>query len=329
LELSSQLTIEELSAVMAFACCGRIFLSRSGGRKALSTSRAYLESLLEYGRTVLTEKEPLQKKALTHEARKLFVGGNLRIRGSAAATAPESWARNELPAVLDPSEMPKPKEAEGSAILFYLHSLAHVELNAINLCWDTMVRFSNVEMPEEFYDELLRVADDESRHYGWLHTRLSDLGSEYGAYPVHDLIWQAARSTSSDLAERLAIGQLVQEARGLDAAPRVADRLRSWKDKESAKIVEQIGVEEVDHVKMGVKWYLHLCKRDAIVDPISNFHKIALKHANYGALSPPFNEKRRTMAGLTPEWYQPVSAIVVEILNQRNLERRRARQAAN
>mmetsp|Transcript_3688 Transcript_3688/g.16228 ORF Transcript_3688/g.16228 Transcript_3688/m.16228 type:complete len:183 (+) Transcript_3688:680-1228(+) len=131
-----------------------------------------------------------------------------------------------------------------------------------------------------------------ARHYGWLHTRLSDLGSEYGAYPVHDLIWQAARTTKSDLAERLAIGQLVQEARGLDAAPRVADRLRSWNDNESAKIVAQIGVEEVDHVKMGVKWYLYLCKRDEIEDPISNFHQIALKHANYGALSPTKSEEQ-------------------------------------
>ncbi|KAJ8905644.1 hypothetical protein NDN08_002150 [Rhodosorus marinus] len=173
---------------MGLAFCARICLSRNGGRKALSTSRVYLESLLEYGRAVLTEKEPWQKKVLTHEARKLFMGGNLRVRGLAPAEAPESWARIERPAVLDPPEMPKPKEAEGSAILLYLHSLAHVELNAINLCWDAMVRFSNVEMPEDFYDELLQVADDESRHYGWLHTRLNDLGSEYGAYPVHDLI---------------------------------------------------------------------------------------------------------------------------------------------
>lgn len=160
------------------------------------------------------------------------------------------------------------------------------------------------------------------RHFGWLHDRLLELGSSYGALPVHDLIFRAAASTRVQLIERLAIGQLVQEARGLDAAPRVAERLNSWVDRKSSEIVSQIGEEEVDHVRMGMKWYLYLCDKSNIEDPVAHFHKIALERGNYGAFSPPFNQAQRQRAGLAPDWYLPVSKTITEILQRRKLENR-------
>ena len=50
-----------------------------------------------------------------------------------------------------------------------------------------------------------------------------------------------------------------QEARGLDAGPRVAERLRGLGDLRSAAIVTRIAEEELAHVAVGVDWFLRLC----------------------------------------------------------------------
>lgn len=62
-----------------------------------------------------------------------------------------------------------------------LHNLAHVELNAIDLAWDTVVRFSPLHhvLGDGFFDDFARVADDESRHFGWCSQRLIELGFKY------------------------------------------------------------------------------------------------------------------------------------------------------
>ena len=37
-----------------------------------------------------------------------------------------------------------------------LHNLAHVELNAIDLAWDTVARYSALGLPEAFYSDFAR-----------------------------------------------------------------------------------------------------------------------------------------------------------------------------
>lgn len=59
-----------------------------------------------------------------------------------------------------------------------MHNLAHIELNAIDLAWDTVVRFSyaSEELGRQFFADFLHVADDESRHFRWCQQRLNELG---------------------------------------------------------------------------------------------------------------------------------------------------------
>lgn len=61
---------------------------------------------------------------------------------------------------------------------YMLHNLAHVELNAIDLAWDTVVRFSPfIEiLGEGFFADFAHVSDDESRHFSWCAQRLAELG---------------------------------------------------------------------------------------------------------------------------------------------------------
>lgn len=43
---------------------------------------------------------------------------------------------------------------------------------------------------------LLKVAEDECRHFLLLESRLKELGSHYGALPAHDGLWESASHTS-------------------------------------------------------------------------------------------------------------------------------------
>ena len=57
--------------------------------------------------------------------------------------------------------------------------------------------------------------------------------------------------TSGDLAGRLAVVPMSQEARGLDAGPRLAEKLVGCGDNRSAAIVSRIAIEEKAHVAVG------------------------------------------------------------------------------
>lgn len=79
---------------------------------------------------------------------------------------------------VSPKEIPSPKNLGIPLNAYMLHNLAHVELNAIDLAWDTFVRFSpHLELlGHGFFIDFAHVADDESRHFAWCLQRLSELG---------------------------------------------------------------------------------------------------------------------------------------------------------
>ncbi|OSX73172.1 hypothetical protein BU14_0371s0006 [Porphyra umbilicalis] len=173
---------------------------------------------------------------------------------------PPTPARPAAPTIV--AHPPSAKDSGVTAEVFYLHSLAHVELNAIDLAADTLSRFaappspSDPPPPRAFITDFVRIAADEARHFGWLSARLAALGVAYGDLPAHGLVWASADATRTDLAARLALGQLVQEARGLDAGPRLAGRLVGGGWAESAALVRAISAEEVPHVAAGVRWFV-------------------------------------------------------------------------
>jgi uncharacterized ferritin-like protein (DUF455 family) len=216
-----------------------------------------LRSLAEYGRRVLCSPDPAEKIRLTNAAAKFWASPDTRAIGAplGSAVVPATPARPELPRIVGSGEMPTAKDAVASGFsrpVYLLHALAHVELNAIDLAWDTALRFGE-GMNKTWFDDFLSIAVDESRHFGWLSARLEALGSSYGAMPAHRIVWDAADCSKTSRKERLAVGQLCQEARGLDAGPKLAERLTGMGDLESAAIVKKIAEEEVAHVSIGGK----------------------------------------------------------------------------
>lgn len=182
---------------------------------------------------------------------------------------------------------------EGRAAL--IHSLAHIEFNAINLALDIIWRYAG--MPEDFYRDWARVASEEALHYSMLSAHLRTLGWAYGDMPAHDGLWEMAERTAGDLLARLALVPRTLEARGLDASPLVRDKLAAAGDSAAAAIIDIILHDEIGHVAIGNHWYRYLCQARSL-DPIAEFPKLA---AQYRAprMRGPFNLSARRAAGFT------------------------------
>jgi uncharacterized ferritin-like protein (DUF455 family) len=226
----------------------------------------------------------------------------LRIGSELNLTAPDVPARPEKPKLVITKEMPNHKTLGVDLSFFLLHNLAHIELNAIDMAWDTMLRFPRADLPEEFYRDFVLVAGDESRHFLMLCNRLEQLGGSYGSIPAHDGLWGSAERTKYDIKARIAIIQLVQEARGLDSWGRLVNKFVSQGDKVSAKIIDQICREEIQHVRVGMTWFKYLCEKDQVEDQAKQFQLYVRQH--HGLMPPPINHEARSEAGLPRDWYE-------------------------
>jgi uncharacterized ferritin-like protein (DUF455 family) len=219
---------------------------------------------------------------------------------------PPRPARPERPVLRPPRDMPRRRNFGSPAgRVALLHALAHIELNAIDLAWDLIARFSVSGLPREFFDDWLGVAAEEAEHFALLSARLAMLGSAYGELPAHDGLWEAASATAHDLIARLAVVPLVLEARGLDVTPEMMLRLERAGDGESAAILGQIYRDEIGHVAVGVRWFDRLCQASGF-DPEATFHDRVRRYFS-GALKPPFNHAARDRAGLSAAYYEKLA----------------------
>lgn len=221
------------------------------------------------------------------------------------AKPPLRPARPEKPELLDPRDVPhrKPGTEEGRIAL--LHAVAHIELNAIDLHWDIIPRFAHIKLPLGYYDDWVKSADEESKHFNLMCDCLEELGSHYGALPAHAGMWRAAEDTVDDLMGRLAVVPMVLEARGLDVTPGMINIFKQAKNKSAVAALEVIYAEEVHHVSYGSKWFNFLCGRHDL-DPTGVFHDLVRKYF-HSALKPPFNEEKRAEAGIPPDFYWPLA----------------------
>lgn len=200
------------------------------------------------------------------------------------------------PQLVPPGKVPTKglASAEGKAML--LHSLAHIEFNAINLALDIAVRFEG--LPTAFYTDWLKVAQEEAYHHALLCDRLKVYGVVYGDFPAHDGLWQMAQRTSESLLARLALVPRLLEARGLDVSPAIRAKLANAGDQSSAEVLDIILRDEIGHVAVGNKWFNELCQAEG-ADPVDAFARCL---AQYRAPEPrsPFNFPARERAGFSP-----------------------------
>ncbi|MGA1181062.1 MAG: ferritin-like domain-containing protein [Marivivens sp.] len=214
-------------------------------------------------------------------------------------------ARPDKPELLAPRDVPRRRPGTPARRIALLHAVAHIELNAIDLHWDIIARFSHIPLPIGFFDDWVKSAEEESFHFTLVCDCLEEMGSQYGALPAHAGMWRAAEGTADDLMGRLAVVPMVLEARGLDVTPGMIEVFEKAGETKAIKALKVIYAEEVHHVAYGSKWFHFLCGRHDL-DPKEAFHGLVRKYF-HGALKPPFNEEKRAEAGLPPDFYWPLA----------------------
>ncbi len=228
----------------------------------------------------------------------------------------QAWARGELTltgrspveAIADPGRPPRPElvanhqlparklgQREGHGA--FIHALAHIEFNAVNLAWDAVYRFR--DLPRGFYDDWVRIAREEAEHFQLLQDYLHGLGYVYGDFPAHGNLWRMAVETADNPMLRMALVPRVLEARGLDVTPGMIARLRQQGHERAAEILEQIYRDEIGHVEAGSRWFRYLCRQRGL-DPERQFEYLVEGRARE-RIRPPLNREARSEAGFSKE----------------------------
>ncbi|MEW5966358.1 MAG: ferritin-like domain-containing protein [Pseudomonadota bacterium] len=250
--------------------------------------------------------DPAAKVACVHALRADWLAGRVECAADAPRAPIDQPGRPAKPELVAPRRMPRrrPDTPAGRAAL--VHALAHIEFNAINLALDAAHRFAG--LPEAYYADWLRVADEEALHFDLLNAHLATLGHAYGDFKAHTGLWDMALKTAHDPLVRMALVPRVLEARGLDATPRIVEKLRAANDTRMVEILAIVERDEIGHVAIGNRWYGGLCAERG-VEPEATFRRLLVEY-DAPALKPPFNFAARREAGFSePElaWLERLS----------------------
>lgn len=199
--------------------------------------------------------------------------------------------------LVDPLSVKKRKLSTARGKKAFVHAIAHIEYNAVNLAWDCVYRYRG--LPRAFYDDWVRVASEEAKHFALLNDRLEGLECSYGELPSHNGLWEMAERTRGDLTQRMALVPRFLEARGLDVTPAMIERLAKLDDGRTSDILRVIYEDEIGHVAIGSRWFRWSCERDG-VDPDRTFEKILDENLR-GRVKPPINQAARRLAGFNED----------------------------
>ncbi len=245
--------------------------------------------------------DPDAKVAATRALQAAFGGMEVADTAPLPPADPDALpGRPARPLLLDHTAVARrsPASLEGRAVL--LHAVAHIEFNAINLALDAVWRFGG--MPRAYYGDWLQVAAEEAYHFTLLRDHLRSLGHDYGDFPAHQGLWTMCERTAHDATARMALVPRTLEARGLDAAPPMQNKLRQAGTPDALAAVAILDIilrDEVGHVAIGNRWYRWLCDRDGL-DPVAHYRVLARRH-EAPRPRPPFNTEARRRAGFSTE----------------------------
>jgi len=252
-------------------------------------------NLFDIAEQCLKVSDPDTKCQETERAAEAWAAGELEFNNSSPVAPIDEPGRPSRPELVATKQLRQRKAGskEGHAAL--IHSITHIEFNAINLAWDAVYRFR--DMPEQYYADWVKVAREEAYHFGLLRDHLRADGYDYGDFPAHDGLWDMAKQTAHDGMVRMALVPRVLEARGLDVTPGMIKRLKQQGDHRAVEILDIILRDEIGHVEIGTRWFRHHCKQRDL-DSEKVFADL-LKEYMHGAVRGPFHYAARKQAGFT------------------------------
>ncbi len=255
----------------------------------------FVDNIFTLAEQCLQTAEIGKKLTLTLHASKCAKDGRLSFESRGAIRAIDSTVFPDRPRLLPPKKMPQRSVNTENGRAAFFHALAHIEFIAIYLAWDIIYRFRG--LPEQFYRDWLRVADEEAQHFSLLQAHLANMHTAYGDFPAHSGLWDHATDTADNLLARLALVPRCLEARGLDVTPGMIEKFRMLDDSASVAILERIFDDELGHVKLGSYWFKYFCDEQGY-EPESHY-RLMLKKYFKGKPRGPFNREMRIIAGFS------------------------------
>ena len=254
--------------------------------------------------TIIQVNDPSAKCQLTTElAAKFNSGWEFDFSPSSIISIPHP-GRPEKPELVSPLAVPKRTLGSRAGHAGLIHSLAHIEFNALNLALDACYRFQ--ALPREFYANWLEVAAEEAYHFSLLTQHLVSLGSSYGAVVAHNGLWDMVLRTEHDPLVRMALVPRVLEARGIDAIPVIQAKLHKIHDSAGVAILHIIHDDEIKHVTYGDNWFKYFCKQRDL-EPEATFFQL-LQQYNAPRIRGAFNRAGRIQAGFSPHELDQLSS---------------------
>lgn len=255
-----------------------------------------MNNLFEFAHVFLYQAGVDEQLALTHQAWRLRSNGELQLNTTQPALPIAQVKFPDRPALLPPRLMPKRKlSAPGGAAAFF-HAIAHIEFVAIYLAWDIIYRFRN--LPDTFYQDWLRIADEEAQHFELIQAHLQGMGVNYGDLPAHSGLWDHAKDTEGDILARLALVPRCMEARGLDVTPGLIGKFKKLGDTASVALLNRILTDEIGHVERGSFWFKTLCVQQGF-EPETKYRQLIAQYYLGGKPKGPFNHELRLLAGFS------------------------------
>ncbi len=257
-----------------------------------------MRSIFDFAEKALECANRQELLNLTHEAWQLSEKNELHFESKNLPKPIENVRFPERPILLPPRDMPKRKFHTQEGLAAFFHAISHVEFVAIYLAWDIVYRFR--DLPDEFYRDWLRVADEEAQHFSLLNAKLKTFGIDYGDLPAHSGLWDLAQFTATDFLQRLALVPRNMEAHGLDVTPPLIEKFKQLGDENAVEILTRILTDEVGHVALGSKWFKWLCEQRKL-DAETTYQNVLLRYYTKkgGSLKGNFNVEMRLKAGFS------------------------------
>lgn len=157
-----------------------------------------------------------------------------------------------------PSELLKNAKSM-EKLLHFLYS--EIEICAAEICARNIAEFG-CSMPLEFTVDMARQCYDEVRHAITVSEYMDVYGVKLGDYTYTNKSW-IQYLKGENLAEKLAIEQIIAEGNGLDVSDVILKILKNKKHLENFhKLYEFLLADETMHCRYGNKWLNYLVKDD-------------------------------------------------------------------
>ncbi len=244
---------------------------------------------------ILFSQNPKEKISLFREFYDNFLCNKMIFEDDFHPIIQEKPSYHSFCNIIHPTRVRRPKHPNSTiALSKIIHSIAHIEYSAIDLALDASYRFQN--LPIQYYQDWLEVANEEIEHFLLLESVLNELGFAYGDFDVHQNLFDAMQATNHSLSHRMGLVHRALEANGLDANPFVVQKIQNATHPTKSKIQACLKIilsDEINHVSKGDRWWKFSKKED------EDFVQLLMQYQKFSPLSRVLNKQARIQAGYT------------------------------